>query len=102
MPVDAALSPDAFLEDVLTQDQNDHYPFHFGAGEQQVATSLWVLATLPALVVPFLSHLFNKTIQFTLVLSTLFLAGLYFVIQYRFSWILSMTQTLQNFYHERI
>jgi len=95
-------SPDELLEGVLQQDEHDITPFTLGVGEQHVATTLLFLATLPSVAIPSLSKIFNKTTQFTLLLSTAFLVGLYFVIQYRFHWILQLTHTLQQIYYERI
>lgn len=90
------------VESVLQEDQRDHPPLPFGTVERRIATTLLFLAAIPSLVIPSLSKLWNKTTQFALLLSLFCLVGLYFVVQYRFQWILQLTHTLQNIYHERI
>lgn len=95
--------PEDYLEDILQQDQNDYSSLPFGASEQHVASTLLILATIPSIGIPSLSKIFKKNIQFSLFLSAAFIIGTYFVIQYRFNWIIYLTHQLRTlYYYERI
>lgn len=87
------------IETILSQDDADASKEHFGDIEKNLARSVLILVSIPALIAPFLAQAYQKSFYWVILLLFIFLGSLFFIIQYRLHWILYLSHQLESLYH---
>lgn len=92
----AVESFEAHLENILQADDADRVSEPFGSYEQKVSHVVLFLSAIPHLLIPISLHYFRKRLLQITVLVIVFIAALFFIIQYRFGWIVHLLNRFEN------
>lgn len=87
------------IETVLAQDEADVVKESFGDSDKNIARCVLFLTALPALVAPLLVQAYEKKVYWIVFCLALYLATLFYIIQFRLHWLLHLSHTIHSLYN---
>lgn len=87
------------IETILAQDEADVVKESFGDSDKNIARCVLFLTALPVFAAPILIQAYEKKVYWILLSLALYVAVIFYIIQYRLHWLLHLSHTLHSLYH---